>query len=47
MWPFSLPRGSRGYWNYLLEAILSQEYGDGLASQERHVGHQFMRPVTY
>jgi hypothetical protein len=38
MWPFSLPGGSRGYWNNLLEAILPQEHGDGLASQECHVG---------
>lgn len=39
MWPFSIPGGSRGNWNNLLEAILPQKHGDGLASQECHVGH--------
>ena len=42
MWPFSLPGGSRGHWNNLLEAILPQEHGDGLASQECHVGGHFV-----
>ena len=39
MWPFSLPGGSRGHWDNLLEAILPKEHRDGLASQECHVRH--------
>jgi hypothetical protein len=43
MWSFSLPGGSRGHWNNVLETILPKEHGDGLASQECHVGHLFMQ----
>ena len=37
LWPLSVPGGSRGDGGHVPEAILPQEHGDGLASQERHV----------
>jgi len=37
LWPLPFPRGGGGHGNYIHQAFLSDEHGDGLASEERHV----------